>query len=254
MAVWDDLIPEKEREIYRQAGFGRRAGFGQRPALMVIDVLYNFVGDTPKPIEESIQDWPHSCGEAGWDGVRHTRDLIETARDRRIPILYTLNESAEDRDDQFLKGMWRKKNRRAYEERDPDGRDGSEIVEEVAPRGKDIVFTKQKPSCFFGTPLMSYLNDLRVDTLILTGTTTCGCIRATAYDSFSYNFHTVIPEECVWDRGEVSHKAALFAIHQKYGDVIPKQEVRDYLQSTSTDLYPNFFDASPESEAASRTG
>ncbi len=140
--------------------------------------------------------------------------------------------------------MWSEKNRRAYEEHGTGSVDGSQIVAEVAPEPRDIVFTKQKPSCFFGTPLMSYLNDLQVDTLILTGTTTCGCIRATVYDSFSYNFYTVVPEECVWDRGEVSHKAALYVIHQKYGDVIPKSEVEEYLETVQDDLFEESF-ASP---------
>jgi nicotinamidase-related amidase len=88
---------------------------------------------------------------------------------------------------------------------------------------------KQKPSCFFGTIFMSHLNFFDVDTLILVGCSTSGCLRATAVDAYSYNFKVVIPEECAFDRFECSHAVNLFDLNCKYADVIPVGEVRDYI-------------------------
>ena len=99
------------------------------------------------------------------------------------------------------------------------GHKGNEIVAEVAPVPADIFIEKRKPSAFFGTPLMSYLTNMRADSLILTGTTTSGCVRASAVDALSYDLRVTIPEEAVFDRGELSHKIALFDLHMKYVDV-----------------------------------
>jgi maleamate amidohydrolase len=84
-----------------------------------------------------------------------------------------------------------------------------------------VVLLKDKPSVFFGTPLMSYLHELQMDTLPVTGTTTSGCVRATVVDAFSYNFKVAVVEECVFDRGQASHKINLFDMQAKYADVVP---------------------------------
>jgi len=234
MAVWDDVIPEQDRIVYERAGWGRRAGFGRRPALLVIDVNYNFVGDKPEPILKSIERWRYSCGEVGWKGVRALKRLIGKARERALPIFYTTTER---RSDGFDQGVWNLKSNRAADPVDVAGHLGNEIVKEVAPTPRDILFVKKKPSAFFGTPLVGYLIDLAVDTVIVTGTTTSGCIRATAVDGLSYNYRVVVPEECVWDRGVMSHKVNLWDINAKYGDVVLLAEVLDYLDTVPTDLY-----------------
>jgi nicotinamidase-related amidase len=91
------------------------------------------------------------------------------------------------------------------------------------------VILKDKPSVFFGTPLMSYLHELQVDTLLVVGTTTSGCVRATVVDAFSYNFKVVVVEECVFDRGQISHKVNLFDMQAKYADVVPLDAALGYL-------------------------
>lgn len=234
MAIWDDIIPDQDRTVYEAAGWGMPCGFGKRPALILIDIIYNFVGDPEEPILESIRKWRYSCGTIGWDGVRATARLLETARRKNIPILYT---TWERRDDFLDMGRWNDKNFRVDDAIDAIGHHGNEIVAEVAPGPHEIVFVKKKPSAFFGTSLASYLIDFGVDTLILTGTTTSGCIRSTAIDSFSYNFRTIVPEECVWDRGQLSHKVNLFDINAKYGDVIPMEAVSGYLDSLPEGLF-----------------
>ncbi len=94
-----------------------------------------------------------------------------------------------------------------------------------------MLIGKRKPSAFFGTLFMSHLNFFDIDTLILTGCTTSGCLRATAVDAYSYNFKTIIPEEASFDRFQASHAINLFDLNCKYADVIPTQEVAAYLQA-----------------------
>jgi maleamate amidohydrolase len=234
MAVWDDVLPETDRKVFEAAGWGRRAGLGERPALLVIDVNYNFVGDRPEPILDSVKRWRFSCGERGWEGVAAIRQLLDKARALRLPVLYTTNPR---RRDGFDLGVWNLKSTRAGEEVDVQGHLGNQIVAEVAPREGDILIEKKKPSAFFGTPLVSYLVQLRADTIILTGTTTSGCVRASAVDAVSYNFRVGIPEPCVWDRGELTHKVNLFDLHQKYCDVLELDEVLAYLDELPAGLF-----------------
>ncbi len=234
MAIWDDVIPEADRKIYETAGWSKPGGFGKRPALLLVDIIYNFVGDPEEPIMDSIKKWRYSCGTVGWDGVRATARLVAKAREKKIPLFYT---QWERRDDFLDMGRWNDKNYRVDDPIDVTGHHGNEIVKEVAPQPHDMVFVKKKPSAFFATSLASYLIDFGVDTVILTGTTTSGCIRSTAIDAFSYNYYTILPEECVWDRGQLSHKVNMFDINAKYGDVTPLANVLSYLDTVEDDVF-----------------
>jgi nicotinamidase-related amidase len=228
MAVWDDVLPEEDRQVFEAAGWGKDVGFGERPVLLVVDVIYNFVGDRPEPILDSIKKWRYSCGERGWVGVRHLQRLIAAAREREIPIVYT---GMDRRPDGFDQGAWNWKSHRAGDASDIRGSLGNEIVAEVAPQPQDIYFVKDKPSAFHGTHLLDYLIYLGVDTVITTGTTTSGCVRASAVDATQYNYRSIVPEECVWDRSTISHKVNLLDIQMKYGDVKPTDAVIDYFRS-----------------------
>jgi maleamate amidohydrolase len=240
VAVWDDVIPDLDRVVFEAAGWGRQAGFGRRPVVMVIDVNYNFVGDKPEPILESIKRWRFSCGERGWEGVEAIGHLLEKACALRLPVLYTTNPR---RSDGFDLGVWTLKSTRADDDVDVEGQLGNEIVAEVAPRSGDIFIEKKKPSAFFGTPLVSYLIQLQADSIIMTGTTTSGCVRASSIDAVSYNFRVTIPEECVWDRGELTHKVNLFDLHQKYCDVTSLAEALEYLDTLPAGLFDDVFPA-----------
>ena len=102
---------------------------------------------------------------------------------------------------------------------------GNEIVAEIAPEPQDVYFVKDKPSAFHGTHLLDYLIYLGADTVITTGTTTSGCVRASAVDAAQYNFRSIVPQECVWDRATISHKVNLLDIQMKYGDVKTTDDV-----------------------------
>ena len=252
MAVWDDVLGETDRQVFEAAGWGRRAGFGERPVLMVIDVNYNFCGDRPEPILESIKRWRYSCGEVAWTtGIPAIQRLTEIARRKRIPVAYTTNPRREDGLDL---GVWTLKSHRADDEVDVMGHKGNDIVDEVMPEPDDIFIEKRKPSAFFGTPLMSHLTYLRADSLILTGTTTSGCVRATAVDGMSYDLKVTIPHEAAFDRSEVSHKVALMDVHMKYADVTDTDDVAEYLEGLDAglfdDVYPPARAAAPRGGAA----
>ena len=235
MATWDDILTPRDKEVFALSGFGKNAGLGQRPALLIIDVNYNFTGDKPEPILESVKRFRTSCGEEGWQGVHHIRELLAEARKKHLPTFYTTAE--ENRSNTVTIGGWAAKSNRSTEDMTDQWEKANQIVEEIAPQPGDIVVHKQKPSAFFGTPLMSMLTEVRADTLLITGTTTSGCVRASVIDAFSYNLKVSVIEECVFDRGQASHKINLFDMAMKYADVIPLKEALDYIRGLPANLY-----------------
>ena len=115
-----------------------------------------------------------------------------------------------------------------------------QIVADIAPQPDDIVVRKQKPSALFGTPLMSMLNEVHADSVLVAGTTTSGCVRASVIDAFSYNMKVSVVEECVFDRGQASHKINLFDMAMKYADVISLKETIDYIRGLPDNLYAGY--------------
>jgi maleamate amidohydrolase len=225
--VWDKFLTERDKAVFAAGGFGATADLGKRPALLVIDVSWAFCGDKPEPILESIKRWRTSCGAESWIAVDHIKALIDKAHDQGLPVIYT---TAEYRDDNWDAGSWRWKNRRQDEDidRPKTELDGNEIVSAIAPGPRDIVVRKKKPSGFFGTDLASYLTLLGCDSVVITGTTTSGCVRATVVDAFSLNYRVVVAEEACFDRSEASHAISLCDMHAKYADVMKVGEVLAY--------------------------
>lgn len=213
---WDGVVSEADLEVYRRAGFGRTGGLGKRPVLLVIDVQYRTVGNTPKPILESLQDYPTSCGEYGWRAVSQIEKLVQVFRRHKLPIIYPSIAPKTPRD----MGRFANKMPSAPQ----DNPKAFEIVESIAPAPDDIILYKHFSSAFFGTALATHLVRLGADSLVLTGCTTSGCVRATAVDACSLDYRIVVPEDAVYDRGQVSHAVNLFDIANKYADVVPTAE------------------------------
>jgi nicotinamidase-related amidase len=221
---WREVIPPEDRAIYDAAGYGRPGRRGSSPALLVIDVTYGFIGRERLPILESIARYPNSCGERGWEAMERIALLVDRARQVSVPIYYTAGVT----DHAFAHaGRWREKHPRTLEQ--PG--DAQVIPEPIAPVEGDIVIRKTKPSIFYGTPLLSSLVDRGVDTVIATGCTTSGCVRATVVDSFSNGFATIVVDDAVFDRGQLSHAVNLFDMDQKYADVIDTDQTLAYLAS-----------------------
>ena len=224
MRIFDDILTKVEREVIRRGGYGKTRGFGEHPALMIIDPQYNYTG-TDRPILEQIHEWPSGVGESSWRAMERIKLIVSVSRRRSIPIIYTRQIQDSIRFDGFAAKTDREQSQYL------EGARGTKIVDELAPEKGDLVINKSYSSAFYGTPLLSFLIKLRADTLIVTGGTSSGCIRATCVDAVSRNFNVAVVEDCVFDRISVSHKVALLDLWMKYCDVITSEEAIRYLTS-----------------------
>ncbi len=201
-----------EREIYQKQGFGNSSGIGQRPALLIIDFVNGFANPD--------QFGGGNIGEA----IDNTRGLLVEARALDLPIAYTRVVYADDGSDA---GVFTLKapaltqlTEKAF---------GSQIVDQLQPVGGEYIVRKTQPSAFFGTNLTAWFVSRGVDTVIVTGCTTSGCVRASVIDSMSYNFRTVVASDCVGDRALGPHDANLFDMEQKYADLMTSSEIIEVL-------------------------
>jgi len=236
--IWDAFLTERDKKVFAASGYGTHAGYGKRPALLVIDVSYGFAGDRPEPILESIKRWANSCGEESWDAIAKIRDLIDVFHDRKMPVIFTTGVV---RADNWDAGSWSWKNNRTAESapRPQQNLDANAIVSAIAPAQQDLVVLKQKPSGFFGSNLASYLTLLGCDSVIVTGTTTSGCVRATVLDAFSLNYRVAVAEDGCFDRSQASHAINLCDMHAKYADVVPTADIVAHIKAQPDDLFPN---------------
>jgi len=213
---WDGIIPESEIEVYRKAGLGGRGGVGRKAALLVIDVQYRSMGESPKPILESMKEFGTSCGEAGWRAIPGIARLIAEFRRRGWPVIYPyVAPKTEHHKGAFtakMPGLLTVSAR------------GYDFVKEIEPLPGDLLLPKNQASAFFGTPLAAHLVQMGVDTVVVTGCTTSGCVRGSAVDANAYNYKVVVPEDAVYDRSPTSHAVNLFDIAHKYADVVTADE------------------------------
>jgi maleamate amidohydrolase len=214
---WEGIVPPEEIETYALAGLGGDGSVGRKPALLVIDVQYRSIGDRPMPIREAIKHYPTSCGEIGWAAVPSIKALAEQFRREGWPVIfpYVAKKSVHDQ------GAFAAKIPGIMQIADA----GYEFVREVAPLPGELCLPKTQASAFFGTPLASYLIGQRIDTLVFTGCTTSGCVRASVVDACALNFKSIVPSDAVYDRSPTSHAVNLFDIASKYGDVMSTREV-----------------------------
>jgi nicotinamidase-related amidase len=234
--VWDKFLTERDKAVFAAGGFGATADLGKRPALLVIDVSWAFCGDKPEPILESIKRWRTSCGEDSWVAIEYIKTLIDTAHAKELPVIYTTGAY---RPDGWDAGSWGWKNRRSSESTQVrhSELDGNDIVSAVAPQPQDIVVLKQKPSGFFGTGLASYLTLLGCDSLVVVGTTTSGCVRATVLDAFNLNYRINVAEEACFDRSQSSHAMSLCDMNAKYANVLKTAEIVEYMKQLPDGLF-----------------
>lgn len=209
---YSDVIPPRDLEAYKKGGFGKRTGFGRKPCVLVIDMTYGFV-DPNNPLAH---------GNMGFNAISNLKPLLEKARKYAVPVIYTtgLNSISEGQPT----GISRKVTV------NPQPRENI-VVDEIKPQPGDIVVPKGKASVFFGTTILSFLIRNNIDTLIVTGATTSGCVRGTVVEAASYDYYVTIPEECVADRAEIPHKVNLFDMEMKYADVVPTKEVLQYFDT-----------------------
>jgi nicotinamidase-related amidase len=138
-SAWRDLLSDKDRAVFEASGYGQRLGFGRNPAILVIDVNYNFIGDRPEPILDSIKRYPYSCGQAGWDALPHLGALLGAARTATVPIAYCTGRWTPDNHNLGILGSL---NSRHRGELTSEGHRGHYIVPDVAPAPEDIFIEK----------------------------------------------------------------------------------------------------------------
>jgi nicotinamidase-related amidase len=225
--VWDDFLTAQDKASLSERPHVNY-GFGERPALILID-LYRWVfGDRPQPLLEAIKEWPGSCGMAGWDALPHIVRLLEAARKAEIPVIHITGLDGAGIQGWSEQGRTTANGKRGTSSPDKLAR-RFDIVDEVAPRPGEVYLRKTSPSAFWGTPLMAALNAARVDTILVAGESTSGCVRATVVDGRTNRFNMLVAEECVFDRHQACHAINLFDMHQKYADVLPVAELIDHL-------------------------
>ncbi|MGH8111616.1 MAG: isochorismatase family protein [Rhodanobacteraceae bacterium] len=197
---------------FRAKGYAGRVGFGERPALLVVDLITGFT-DLRSPLASDLQPQ-----------LTATKALLAGARTAGISVIFSTIAYRRDLHDA---GLWLRKI--------PSNRwlqAGSEWVNVDARLGQrpdEPTLARKCASCFFGTDLAARLHNRRVDTLLLAGCTTSGCVRATAVDSCSHGLHTIVVEEAVGDRAVLPHLASLFDMDAKYADVVKLADALRYL-------------------------
>ena len=213
-----DVIPESDRAYFDTGDTAPRIGWGENPAVLIVDLTDAFVEERP---------------EEGERCVENTRKLLETAREVDVPVFQTTPTAAGTYPREYQKPT-----------KTPDERDGGverqawrakldAIVSEVAPQESEQVFERPRASAFFDTHLANMLHFYDIDTVIVAGMTTSGCVRATVTDGHSSNFRMIVPPECVADRSVTSHEVSLFDMDMKYADVTPLETVLERLRRSA---------------------
>jgi nicotinamidase-related amidase len=198
-----------EARFFTERGFGLELGFGRRPALLVIDVMKAFT-DASLPLGADLESQ-----------LTEINRLLDAAHAATLPVFFSLVSYDEPhcRD----AGIWGAKMTGLHGL--TTGSPSVALDERLHRDASDAVFVKKYASCFFGTDLVSRLQSRRVDTLIITGCTTSGCVRASAVDAIQYGFRPVVVREAVGDRSKPAHDQSLFDIQAKYGDVMNVEAV-----------------------------
>ncbi len=208
------MSDQEAHEVYAAARLGQRVTLGSRPAVLVVDFSCGFT------------DPECALGSDMTEAVEATKRLLDTARGRGMPVIFTTigyEPSLKDG------GLWLQKVP-SLGDLQIGGR-WVEIDPRLEPRTDETIVLKKGASAFFGTNLPSILISQAVDSVILCGATTSGCIRATAIDLLQYGYPTLVPRECVADRAQAPHEANLFDIDAKYADVVGLDDVLEYVES-----------------------
>jgi maleamate amidohydrolase len=210
----DSRLLDKHR-VYEHQGLGGTSGIGERCGLVVVDFVNSFV------------DFDQFGGPHIEQAVLATVPLLEAFRQRGLPIAFTRVVFEADGS-----------NGNVFSQRVPallrltEDAPSSQIVSQLTPLSGEWVIRKQSASAFFETGLAGWLLRRRVDTAVVVGCTTSGCVRASVVDAMQHNFRTVVPSDCSGDRALEPHEANLFDMRQKYADVMTRDEFLDHLERT----------------------
>ncbi len=219
---WMKVIPESEFTIYKNAGLLGKLEPGKKAALILTDLTMSSCGSEGNTLEEAQKEHPLACGPVAWETMPRISRLIEVFRAKGLPLVYT----HADLPKQLMAGP-AAKTKRDISKDDPKM---GEFPDIVAPKDGDFILPKTKASAFFQTPLNAFLVRNNVDTVVICGVATSGCIRATALDAFSNGYKTFVVDDCCFDRSYFAHCTNLFDINAKYGSVISLDEVAEIIK------------------------
>lgn len=205
-------MSENVEQNYARSGFGHALGFGQRPALLMIDFVMAYL-DPDSPLYAGVEDVRDRCVA-----------LLQICRTAEIPIFHT---NVSYRPGSTDGGVFRRKLPllKVFEAGSPLG----QFAAGLEPRDGETVITKQYASAFFGTPLASSMAMLGIDSVLIAGVTTSGCVRASALDALQHGFVSIVVKDAVGDRHEAPHAANLFDLEAKYSDLVTISEVKNFL-------------------------
>lgn len=210
---WDDVIGEQERR-WAAEDYGVRQPPRPPPALLLIDLFNKAFGERREALGRSRQRHPSSCGEAAWDALQPLQRLLHGARQAGRVVVHT---TAEARPEARVGSA----TRRARRADDPWS---LAIVAPLRPRPGELVVYKSAPSAFFATALDSHLRRHGINSLVVAGETTSGCVRASVVDAYALGFDVLVVEDATFDRSALSHAVNLFDMHHKYATVVDSDE------------------------------
>ena len=230
--VWDRFLAPEDAITLRERPH-QMWGFGQKPALVLIDVYRWVFGDSrPESVKAAMPEWPGTCGPQAWDAIPHLVRVLAAAREADLPVVHITGLNPAD---SGVPG-WSQRGKKETSNGNIDPvmadkmRRRFDIIDELEPLPGEAILRKAAPSAFFGTLLMSHLHANDVDSIILVGESTSGCVRASCVEGRSYRFKMTVVEECVFDRHITAHAMNLFDMHQKYADVLGVDEVVGHLE------------------------
>ena len=214
---WRGFVDDETEEIYSH--YKRDVFVGENPAVLMVDVYKASYEGGQQRVIDVIKEHPSSCGERAWAMVEPAKQLLEASRAAGIPITYCTGDTRSS----SSKG--RATNRQVLNEHN----ESYDILDELAPEDGELVVYKQRASAFYGTPQMSHLTQMGIQSLIMGGGTTSGCLRAAVQDAKANGFHVTLVEECCYDRTAMNHMVNLFDMHHKYADVMHLDEVLTHI-------------------------
>lgn len=216
MRRWQEIYTGQDAAVISKLWKDRRRLPVDKLAFLIIDTNWRTLGPRNMSILEAIKANPLACGSEGWKAVAGMRNLLEACRKTAVPVIFVTGDALT----RHYMGRSSTKN----SEKGPLNLQAEDMPEEIAPQTGELVIRKTRASAFFDTPLDNSLRLLKVESLLVAGNSTSGCVRASVVDACSHGYNVFVVEECCYDRLELSHLVSLFDMNAKYADVITLDE------------------------------
>lgn len=217
----------QDRAVIERTAYGSERPLGSRPALILVDFQPAYLGDDVAILDQLVEH-PAAGGKGAWDALRASLPVLATARQSGIPVV--LSRIAYPAGQESENSFARKRGAAADF---IDGSIGSQFAEQLEPTVEDILIRKEAASCFHETDLIDVLRQLNIDTVLIAGLSTSGCVRATAVDAAGFGLSVAVISDGCADRIQLSHRVALFDIWMKYGEVLGSLDAIDYITRLS---------------------